>query len=220
MIKALIILSGGVDSTVLAHDLIAHGGIALSALSFDYGQKHTRELQCAATQAKILGISHTMVALPFINELFASDLLKNGGDLPHGHYEADNMKQTVVPNRNMIMLSIAAGVAISEQRNTLYYGAHGGDHAIYPDCRPDFVMAMQQTLKLCDWQKIDLRVPFLHDNKTAIVKRGLELGVDFAQTWTCYAGGAQPCGQCGSCVERAEAFALNGAKDPLLNSGQ
>ena len=216
MKKALIILSGGLDSTVLAHDIKATGDCDLAAISFDYGQKHTRELDCAAEQANILHIDHRIIALPFINELFASALLKSGKELPHGHYEDDNMKQTVVPNRNMIMLSIAAGVTISQQRVELYYGAHGGDHAIYPDCRPDFVEAMRGALHLCDWQDIDLKVPYLRDNKEKIVKRGLELGVDFSKTWTCYAGGEQACGSCGSCVERAEAFAINNTVDPLL----
>ena len=216
MKKALIILSGGLDSTVLAHDIVSRGKKALAAVSFDYGQKHTRELDFAAQQAKILKIEHQIVALPFIGELFDSALLAGGDELPHGHYEDDNMKQTVVPNRNMIMLSIAAGLAISQKRTELFYGAHGGDHAIYPDCRPDFVDAMKEVLQLCDWQKIKLHVPWLHDDKAKIVRHGMELGVDFSKTWTCYAGGEQPCGKCGSCVERAEAFALNGANDPLL----
>ncbi|MCF6199475.1 MAG: 7-cyano-7-deazaguanine synthase QueC [Hyphomicrobiaceae bacterium] len=218
MKRALIILSGGLDSTVLAHDILARGEKQLAAVSFDYGQKHTRELECAARQAALLGIEHQTIALPFIGELFDSALLKKGDELPKGHYEDDNMKQTVVPNRNMIMLSIATGIAISQQRTELFYGAHGGDHAIYPDCRPDFVEAMKSALQLCDWQKIKLHVPYLQDDKAKIVKHGLNLGVDFAQTWTCYAGGAHPCGKCGSCVERAQAFALNKVKDPLLTS--
>ncbi len=218
MKKALIILSGGLDSTVLAHEVVARGDCQLAALSFDYGQKHTRELACAAAQAKQLGIEHTIVALPFINALFNSALLSNSDEeIPHGHYEDESMKQTVVPNRNMIMLSIAAGVALSQDRSALYYGAHSGDHAIYPDCRADFVAAMQQALGLCDWQTIDLQVPFLHLDKPEIVRRGAALGVDFGQTWTCYTGGDTPCGKCGSCVERSEAFAANGLTDPLLS---
>ena len=217
MKKALIILSGGLDSTVLAHEVVARRDCQLAALSFNYGQKHTRELACAAAQAKLLGIKHTIVALPFINELFNSALLSNSDEeIPHGHYEDESMKQTVVPNRNMIMLSIAAGVALSQDRTELYYGAHSGDHAIYPDCRADFVTAMQQALGLCDWQKIDLQVPFLHLDKPEIVRRGAALGVDFGQTWTCYTGGDMPCGECGSCFERSEAFAANGLIDPLL----
>ncbi len=218
MKKALIILSGGLDSTVLAHEVVERGDCQLAALSFDYGQKHTRELACAAAQAKQLDIEHTIVALPFINALFNSALLSNSDEeIPHGHYEDESMKQTVVPNRNMIMLSIAAGVALSQDRDALYYGAHSGDHAIYPDCRADFVAAMQQALGLCDWQKIDLQVPFLHLDKPEIVRRGAALGVDFGQTWTCYTGGDTPCGECGSCVERSEAFAANELPDPLLS---
>lgn len=218
MKKALIILSGGLDSTVLAHEVVAGADCQLAALSFDYGQKHTRELACAAAQAKQLGIKHTVVALPFINELFNSALLSNSAEeIPHGHYEDESMKQTVVPNRNMIMLSIAAGVALSQNRTELYYGAHSGDHAIYPDCRADFVAAMQQALGLCDWQQIDLQVPFLDIDKPEIVRRGALLGVDFGQTWTCYTGGDIPCGKCGSCFERSEAFAANKLQDPLLS---
>ncbi len=216
MKKALIILSGGLDSTVLAHEVVAQRDCQLAALSFDYGQKHTRELAGAAVQAKLLGIEHTIVALPFINELFKSALLSNSDEeIPHGHYEDESMKQTVVPNRNMIMLSIAAGVALSQDRSALYYGAHSGDHAIYPDCRADFVAAMQRALGLCDWQKIDLQVPFLDLDKPEIVRRGAALGVDFGQTWTCYTGGDIPCVECGSCVERSEAFAANELQDPL-----
>ncbi len=218
MTKALIILSGGLDSTVLAHQINAANDCQLAALSFDYGQKHTRELACASAQASQLKIEHTIVALPFINELFSSALLSNSdAEIPHGHYQDESMKQTVVPNRNMIMLSIAAGVALSQDRSELYYGAHSGDHAIYPDCRADFVAAMQQALGLCDWQKIALQVPFLHLDKPEIVRRGVALGVDFRQTWTCYTGGDQPCGKCGSCVERSQAFAANGLDDPLLD---
>ena len=213
--KALIILSGGLDSTVLAHDIVARGKKELAAVSFDYGQKHRRELECAAAQAKILGIEHTILPLPFINDLFNSTLLQSGGELPEGHYEDESMKQTVVPNRNMIMLSIAAGLAISQKRTELFYGAHGGDHAIYPDCRPAFVEAMKETLTLCDWQKLKLHVPFLHDDKAKIVALGQRLGIDFTRTWTCYAGKDRPCGKCGSCVERQEAFALNNLQDPL-----
>ena len=216
MKKAVIILSGGLDSTVLAHEILTQGECDLAALSFDYGQKHSRELQCAAAQAQLLGMEHKIIALPFVNELFSSDLLQSGGEVPHGHYEAENMKQTVVPNRNMIMLSIAAGVAISEERSLLYYGAHGGDHAIYPDCRPQFVTKMREALAICDWSPVELRVPFLHVQKDEIVRRGLALNVDFLKTWTCYAGGSAPCGECGSCVERAEAFRANNAADPLL----
>ena len=216
--KALIILSGGLDSTVLAHDIINRGEKPLAAISFDYGQKHTRELHCAQEQAKILKIDHQIVALPFIGELFDSALLQGGGKLPEGHYEDENMKQTVVPNRNMIMLSIAAGIAISQQRTELFYGAHGGDHAIYPDCRPDFVNAMHDALQLCDWNRLKLHVPFLRDNKAKIVALGLELGVDFSKTWTCYVGAKRPCGKCGSCVERMEAFALNKTSDPLMSN--
>ena len=220
MKKGIIILSGGLDSTVLLHDIVAKKKYDIEAISFEYGQKHSREIECAAWQAKKVGVPHSIIQLPFINEVFSSALLQSGKSIPHGHYESETMKETVVPNRNMILLSIAAGVAISKKRNTIFYGAHSGDHAIYPDCREDFVHAMQRVFLLCDWEKIELEVPFLHLKKDDIVKKGKELQVDFSHTWTCYTGGEMPCEKCGSCVERAEAFAKNNLFDPLLQKNE
>ncbi len=213
--KGIIILSGGLDSTVLAHDLIKNKNFDLIALSFNYGQKHSKELECAKLQCEILKIPHKIIDLSFMNTCFKSSLLNSGEDIPEGHYEDENMKSTVVPNRNMILLSIAAGIAISEKRNFLFYGAHGGDHAIYPDCRKEFVKSMQESLKLCDWEKISLEVPYLDLDKTEIVKKGLGLKIDFSKTWTCYKGLKKPCGKCGSCVERLEAFEKNNSEDFL-----
>jgi len=213
--KGVIILSGGLDSTVLAHDLIKNKNFDLIAISFDYGQKHKKELKCAESQCHILNMPHKILDLSFMNVNFKSSLLNSGEDIPEGHYEDENMKSTVVPNRNMILLSIAAGVALSEKRNFLFYGAHGGDHAIYPDCRKEFIESMQKTLKLCDWEHLNLQVPYLNLDKSEIVKKGLELNVDFSKTWTCYKGLDKPCGKCGSCVERLEAFEKNNTHDFL-----
>lgn len=216
MKKGVIILSGGLDSSVLAHFLVKTKKIDLLALSFDYGQKHKKELECAAFQAKSLSIPHKIINLGFMDEVFTSSLLSSGKDIPDGHYEDESMKQTVVPNRNMILISIAAGLAISENREHLFYGAHAGDHSIYPDCRPEFIQKLGETLELCDWQDLSLQVPFQNLKKYEIVKIGYDLEIDFAQTWTCYKGGEKACGTCGSCTERLEAFEKNGFTDPLI----
>jgi 7-cyano-7-deazaguanine synthase len=149
-----------------------------------------------------------------MDRLFASDLLKSGGEIPEGHYEAENMKQTVVPFRNAIMLSIAGGFAESVGAEGLVIAAHGGDHAIYPDCREEFMQAMGETLRLGTYARIRLLRPFIAMTKGDIVAEGKRLGVDFARTWSCYKGGDVHCGRCGTCVERREAFQLAGVPDP------
>lgn len=214
MKTGLIILSGGLDSTTLMHQLVADG-YELKAISFDYGQKHDRELECAKWQCDQLNISHEIISLDFMNQCFRSSLLQSGDEIPEGHYENENMKSTVVPNRNMILISIAAGYAISHEIEDIFYGAHSGDHAIYPDCRPKFIQKLGATLKLCDWQNINLEAPFQDIDKTEIIKIGKTLNIDFAQTQTCYNGKNKACGKCGSCVERLEAFEKNKSKDPL-----
>ncbi len=214
MKKGLIILSGGLDSTTLMHYL-ASKKYALKAISFDYGQKHDREIECAKWQCKSLNIPHEIISLDFINQCFNSSLLQSGETIPEGHYEDENMKSTVVPNRNMILISIAAGYAISHNIENIFYGAHSGDHTIYPDCRPKFITSLQKTLKLCDWQNINLKAPFQNMDKAEIVKIGNDLNIDFTQTQTCYNGAEKACGKCGSCVERLEAFHLNNLEDPL-----
>ena len=144
----------------------------------------------------------------------ASDLLKSGGEIPEGHYEAENMKQTVVPFRNAIMLSVACGFAESVGAEGLVIAAHGGDHAIYPDCREDFMRAMGDAIRLGTYAEVDLIRPFISMTKADIARRGHELGVDFSKTWSCYVGGEIHCGECGTCVERREAFQLAGLPDP------
>lgn len=213
--KGVIILSGGLDSTTLMHHLVKAKNYDLIAISFDYGQKHDRELKCAQMQCNALNIPHKTIPLNFMNDCFKSNLLQSGDDIPEGHYADDVMKQTVVPNRNMILISIAAGYAISEGRENLFYGAHSGDHTIYPDCRPEFIKSLSETLQLCDWQDLNLNAPFQDLDKGEIVKIGYDLEVDFTRTQTCYKGEEKACGKCGSCVERLEAFEKNGFTDPL-----
>ena len=186
-----------------------------AAVSFDYGAKHNgREIPFAAEHAALLGLRHEIVALDFVNRLFASDLLKGGGAVPDGHYEAENMRQTVVPFRNAIMISIACGFAESVGAEGVVIAAHGGDHAIYPDCREDFMRALGDAMRLGTYASVKLLRPFIALNKGQIAAKGVELGVDFARTWSCYKGGARHCGTCGTCVERREAFMEAGLTDP------
>jgi 7-cyano-7-deazaguanine synthase len=188
-----------------------------AALSFDYGSKHNhREIPFAAEHASRLGVRHEVIPLRFMDTLFASDLLRSGGEIPEGHYEAENMKRTVVPFRNAIMLSIATGFAESIGADGLLIAAHGGDHAIYPDCREEFMRAMGDTMRLGTYAGIQLLRPFIALNKGEIAREGARLGVDFARTWSCYKGGELHCGKCGTCVERREAFSQAGLEDPTV----
>jgi 7-cyano-7-deazaguanine synthase len=214
--KTVVLCSGGMDSvTALFWARQAHAVAA--AVSFDYGAKHNhREIPLAAENAARLGIRHIVVPLPWMNTLFASALLQDGGEIPEGHYEAENMKQTVVPFRNAIFLSIATGLAESAGADGLVIAAHGGDHAIYPDCREDFMAAMGQTMRLGTYAGIQLLRPFIAWDKAKIAAEGARLGVDFARTWSCYKGGEIHCGRCGTCVERREAFARAGLADPTV----
>ena len=186
-----------------------------AAVSFDYGSKHNhREIPFAVEHAAKLGVRHEVIALDFVNRLFASGLLQRGGAIPDGHYEAESMKQTVVPFRNAIMLSIACGFAESAGAEGLVIAAHGGDHAIYPDCREEFMHAMGDAMRLGTYAGMKLLRPFIAMNKGQIAAEGARLGVDFARTWSCYKGGAIHCGTCGTCVERREAFMQAGLADP------
>jgi 7-cyano-7-deazaguanine synthase len=212
--NVVVLCSGGMDSVVALHWAAQEHAVSLVA-SFDYGAKHNhRELPFAAEHAVKLGARHEVVTLDFINRLFASDLLKSGGEIPEGHYEAANMKQTVVPFRNGIMLSIAGGLAESIGAEGLVIAAHGGDHAIYPDCREDFMRAMGEAMALGTYAGVRLLRPFIAMSKAQIAAAGARLGVDFARTWSCYKGGPVHCGKCGTCVERREAFAMAGLSDP------
>lgn len=212
--KVCVLLSGGMDSvTVLYEAMRSHEVVA--CLSFDYGSKHNAcEIPFAKLHAEKHGIPHHTVDLDFMDRLFKSDLLKSGGEIPEGHYAEESMKQTVVPFRNGIMLSIATGYAESIEAEGVVIAAHSGDHAIYPDCREPFMAAIGESMKQGTYVKIELLRPFIDMDKTAIAKRGVELGVNFAETWSCYKGGEIHCGVCGTCVERREAFILAGVPDP------
>jgi len=212
--KTVAVFSGGLDSTVLLRWLL-DAGDEVVALSVDYGQRHRRELLHAERIAARLGVPWRLADLSRIAPLLAGSS-QTSADIavPHGHYAEESMKQTVVPNRNMIFLAVAAGWAISLRFDRVAYAAHTGDHTIYPDCRPEFIDAMRTSLALADWYKVDLFTPLISLTKGAIVSLGAKLGVDFAATWSCYEGGEVHCGRCGTCVERREAFALSGVADP------
>lgn len=206
--------SGGMDSTVLLYHLIATGN-AVRALSVNYGQRHDRELKNAAEICATLGVEHRIADLrSLVGLLGGSSLTSADIAVPDGHYAEESMKATVVPNRNMILLSIAAGWAIAVKADGVAYAAHSGDHAIYPDCRPEFADAVASAIRLADWHKVELMRPFVTFSKADIVRRGAELGVPLARTWSCYKGGVHHCGRCGTCIERREAFYLAGIEDP------
>ena len=214
--KVVVLCSGGMDSVAALHWARREQAVA-AAVSFDYGAKHNhREIPFAAEHAAGMGVRHEIVRLDFVNQLFDSALLKSGGEIPEGHYEAENMKQTVVPFRNAIMLSVACGLAESIGAEGLVIAAHGGDHAIYPDCREDFMRAMGDAMRLGTYAGVQLLRPFIAMTKADIAREGARLGVDFARTWSCYKGGAVHCGKCGTCVERREAFAVAGLVDPTV----
>lgn len=211
---SIIILSGGLDSTTLLH--YQKDRIAL-AVSFDYGSNHNaREIECAKWQCRSLSISHLVIPLDFMGKYFKSSLLSGAQDIPKGEYDSENMKSTVVPFRNGIMLAVACGLAESRGLTHVMMANHSGDHAIYPDCRPEFAKAMSETMKAGTYDGITLIDPFTHFSKGDIVKLGLELGVDYSHTYSCYCGDEKPCGQCGTCRERALAFEEAGTSDPAI----
>jgi 7-cyano-7-deazaguanine synthase len=212
--KVCVLLSGGMDSVTAFYAALAEHEV-VAALSFDYGAKHNaREIPWAAWHAGRAQVPHEVIALDFINRLFQSDLLKSGGEIPDGHYAEASMKQTVVPFRNAILLAIATGYAESIGAQGLVIAAHGGDHAIYPDCREPFMQAMGQAMAEGTYAKIELLRPFIATDKAGIARLGTQLGIDYATTWSCYKGGERHCGTCGTCVERREAFLLAGLADP------
>lgn len=215
--KAIAIVSGGMDSVTLAY-LLASRGYTLHLLSFNYGQRHVRELEYAARCAADLGAQHTIIDLSSITPLLSGSALTDNIDVPEGHYAALNMRLTVVPNRNAIMLSIAYAVAVAEGATVVATGVHAGDHPIYPDCRPEFIAAFDaMELHATDGYAADglhLYAPFVHMSKAEIVALGASLFVPYEHTWSCYKGGDAHCGVCGTCVERREAFQLAGVADP------
>jgi 7-cyano-7-deazaguanine synthase len=212
--KVCVLLSGGMDSVTVLYEALASHDVA-ACLSFDYGAKHNaREIPFAKLHADRKGIAHHTIRLDFMDRLFKSDLLRSGGGIPDGHYAEESMKQTVVPFRNGIMLAIAAGFAESIAAEGVVIAAHSGDHAIYPDCREPFMQSMAAAMGQGTYANIRLLRPFIAMDKTAIARRGAELGIDFSETWSCYKGGDIHCGTCGTCVERREAFQLAGLTDP------
>jgi 7-cyano-7-deazaguanine synthase len=212
--KTVLIYSGGLDSTVLLYHLRA-AGQSVHALSIDYGQRHRCELDHAADICRELQVPNPVADLSAIQPLLAgSSLTSPEIEVAEGHYTEDTMKSTVVPNRNMILLSIAAGHALSIGAEQIAYAAHSGDHAIYPDCRNEFADAMAEAIRLCDWSKVALSRPFVDWTKADIIRRGAELHLPFEKTWSCYKGGAIHCGRCGTCIERREAFDLADVADP------
>lgn len=208
MKDALIVLSGGMDSVTMLHEY--KDSIAL-AVNFNYGSNHNaREAECARWQCDQLGVELIEISLGFMGEYFESSLLSGAEAIPSGHYEDANMKSTVVPFRNGIMLSVAAGLAESRGLGRVMIANHGGDHAIYPDCRPEFVRAMGEAITAGTYVNIRLEAPYTNLTKGEIASRGRELGVDYSRTYSCYRGGEHHCGTCGTCIERAEALAFAG----------
>lgn len=202
------------DSVTALHWSFAEHKV-LAGLSFDYGSKHNpRELPEAAWHCARLGLRHEVIELPFVARHFSSHLLQGGAPIPDGHYEEQSMRQTVVPFRNAILLSIAAGFAESQGAEALVIAAHGGDHAIYPDCREPFLAALALAMEEGTYARLRLLRPFISMDKAAIAALGAGLGVDFRRTWSCYKGGERHCGTCGTCVERREAFLKAGLEDP------
>jgi 7-cyano-7-deazaguanine synthase len=218
--KVVVLLSGGMDSVTALYHAAAEGQVA-AALSFDYGSKHAaRELPEAAWHAARLGVRHVVLDLPFVGAHFSSALLHGGGEIPFGHYEEESMKQTVVPFRNGIMLAVAGGFAESCGAGAVLIAAHAGDHSIYPDCREEFMRAIGDAIRQGTYAGVELLRPFIRMSKGQIAVRGAELGVDFARTWSCYLGGHTHCGECGTCVERREAFIESGVADPTAYLSQ
>lgn len=216
--KAVAIVSGGLDSTVLAYQLNALQ-LELNILSFDYGQKHVKELEMAAQTARDLKATHEIVSLQNITRLISNSALTNPeAEVPEGHYAAANMAATVVPNRNAIMLSIAFGWAVNIQADLVAIGVHSGDHPIYPDCRPNFIKMfdLMEDFATEGYARggLHLLAPFVSITKADIVRLGGKLEVPFEKTWSCYQGGKVHCGRCGTCVERKEAFRLAEVSDP------
>ena len=211
MKDSVIIVSVGMDSTTLLYD--RRDEIAL-AISFDYGSNHNaREIPYAEMHCKRLGIEHITIPLDFMHKYFRSSLLEGADAIPEGHYAAENMKSTVVPFRNGIMLAIAAGVAESRNLTKLLIANHGGDHTIYPDCRPEFISAMDSATNAGTYVGVRVVAPYTNITKGDIARIGKKLGIDYAETWSCYKGGEKHCGKCGTCVERKEALADAGIED-------
>lgn len=212
MKDSVIIVSGGMDSITLLHEFKEE--IAL-AVTFDYGSNHAKkEIPFAKLHCERLGIEHLVIPLTFMHDYFKSSLLEGGEAIPEGHYEDENMKSTVVPFRNGIMLSIACGLAESRGLHKVMIANHGGDHAIYPDCRGTFISSMSEAMSYGTYEHVQIFAPYTGISKTDVARHGKELGLDYSETWSCYKGGDKHCGKCGTCVERKEALRDAGIQDP------
>ena len=211
MKDGVIIVSGGMDSITLLYE--RKDEIALG-ISFDYGSNHNaREIPFARMHCERLGIRHLVINLSFIHQYFKSSLLSGADKIPEGSYDDDNMKSTVVPFRNGIMLSIAVGMAESEGLKKVFIANHGGDHAIYPDCREEFIEAIDAASHAGTYEHVRILAPYTNITKTDIALRGKQLGIDYSETWSCYKGGEVHCGKCGTCVERKQALREAGLED-------
>jgi 7-cyano-7-deazaguanine synthase len=213
--KTIVVCSGGLDSVSLAHKVAAEH-LLLGLLSFDYGQRHRKELDFAAACARRLGVAHQIIDISNIGALFTGSALTDDVAVPDGHYAEETMKATVVPNRNAIMLTIAFGLAAAQKADAVGVAVHGGDHFIYPDCRPGFIDAFQtmQHQALDGYASVSIYAPYVDISKADIVAEGAQNRTPFAETWSCYKGGWRHCGRCGTCVERREAFHLARINDP------
>lgn len=210
--KYLLVLSGGMDSVTMLYDY--RDSIA-AAVTFQYGSNHNqREARCARINCERLGIEWIEIDLTFMAKHFESSLLQGADAIPEGHYEDSNMRSTVVPFRNGIMLAVAAGLAESRHLDGVMIANHSGDHAIYPDCRPEFIRSMGAAIADGTYEHLRLFAPYTGLTKGEIALRGKELGVDYSLTYSCYKGGEHHCGKCGTCVERAEALKFAGITLP------
>ena len=209
--NSVIIVSGGMDSITLLYD---HKDEIALGISFDYGSNHNaREIPFAKMHCERLGIKHITINLDFMHQYFKSSLLDGADAIPEGHYADDNMKSTVVPFRNGIMLSIAIGIAESNNLDQVFIADHGGDHTIYPDCRPEFIKAIDSAANAGTYNNVKVIAPYTQITKSDIARIGKKLGIDYTETWSCYKGGEIHCGKCGTCVERKEALTEAGIED-------
>ncbi|MCI7022260.1 MAG: 7-cyano-7-deazaguanine synthase QueC [Prevotella sp.] len=214
MKNSVIIVSGGMDSITLLYD---HKEEIALGISFDYGSNHNaREIPFAKMHCERLGIKHITINLDFMHQYFKSSLLDGAEAIPEGHYADDNMKSTVVPFRNGIMLSIAIGIAESNNLDQVFIANHGGDHTIYPDCRPEFINAIDAAATAGTYNNVKVVAPYTKITKSDIARIGKKLGIDYTETWSCYKGGEVHCGKCGTCVERKEALAEAGIEDKTI----
>ncbi len=216
--KAVLILSGGLDSTTLLYKMLDIG-YEVDALTFNYAQRHKKEIDCAKEIATKLHVTHHIIDLSSLAAILGDSALLGGKEVPSCHYTEDAARKTIVPNRNMIMLSVAAGYAEAHEIPEVFYAAHKNDATVYPDCRAEFVEALKPAIRLATaWHPVELRAPFVDLTKAEIVRMGLELRVPYELTWSCYRGEERPCRSCPTCIERAEAFAVNGCIDPLIGT--